>query len=104
MNETDFIEKCCMYAKGFLFLDGDISDPVNNWHSPKMLRRDDIIYPLLLQRAIEGVNKRTRYTIEQYCSCVLIRPINVENPFVDGTDLTKEGALRRVFKELEEEK
>lgn len=114
MTETDFLKKCCEYADGFELREiekghFDIYTPSKSFvciHQKELgtERWRKELFPLLLQRAIEGVNGRTRYTIEQYCSCVVIRPINVENPFVEGPDLTKKGALRRVFSEMEEDK
>ena len=58
MNDIDFIKKCCEYADGFRIIGGDIVIPSGDYitNTEKHYQWPNLIYPLLLQRAIEGVN------------------------------------------------
>jgi len=118
MNDIDFIKKCCEYADGF-YIDGDLivypdmsNEPLKDfvYYSAKGVKNAErIIYPLLLQRAIEGVNRGDGYLIFQSFSEIRIEH-NENHSFEEyylfenysSVDQAKRKALECVFSQEEQ--
>ena len=61
MSEIDFIKTCCRFAEGFSWREPDKLDmPHGSWTFNSSCKNNPswnfLLYPLLLQRAIEGIN------------------------------------------------
>ena len=115
----EFIKWLVSYAKGFEYKEDNphlhIAIPTGlqrtlvfwmdfqEWHK--------IYYPLLLQRAIEGINKTTVGTvIDQYCDYIEVTadkkdlksdPYNQMFPEDIGFDAAKEAALKYMWEKME---
>ena len=74
----EFIKWMCEYAKGFEFIqceDNYFSISVNNQEYGNIIT-DEIIFPLLIHRAVEGWNKQEykRLVINKYQICLNLWP------------------------------
>ena len=117
MNDIDFIKKCCEYADGFAFYKGNVTENrpeihfycgYKDWIQKHGMigLEDSLHYPLLLQRAIEGVNRGDGYLIFQSFSEIRIEH-NENHSFEEyylfenysSVDQAKRKALECVFEQ-----
>ena len=107
----DFIKWMIGYADGFEIkqrLSGYIIvDPEKTQIDDDMIEEDKVVYPLLLQRAIEGINITERWLIMQGCNHIDVYDsmdeldeIVIEVPQdVDSIDQAKEQALKYIYEQ-----
>lgn len=104
MNDIDFIKKCCEYADGFDYDDDCFISYRNEWYTLK-----SIGYEMLLQRAIEGVNRKIKFQIYQHKNSYeisvntywqIINTVYFNNE-IGSIDRAKRKALEYVFKQEE---
>lgn len=115
MDDIDFIKKCCEFAGGFTYIrDGYIRLPNGDRMSINCpcVEWEDVYFPLLLQRAIEGVN-RARANIGDdypkietgaYGISVFFSLLENDDFGFDEygcEDATKRSALEYVFQEMD---
>jgi len=113
-NDIDFIKWMCDKAEGFEWSeDQTISIPSGDWFFQNQGVMDKVewkhvYYPLLLQRAIEGVNKEGVYNICLMSDCISVEwPLmttweNATNFCYDeygSIDVAKDSALRYVYEQ-----
>ena len=114
MNDIDFIKKCCEYADGFAFYKGNVIENRPEIHSycrgkywiqkhVMIGLEDSLHYPLLPQRAIEGVNSYSNNFLIVQDNCFIdvysvsfTWNFNIENM---GVDQAKRKALECVFEQ-----
>lgn len=105
MMDIDFIKWMCEKSEGFDWKDGQFQTPYNEWYKLHKNRGwfDIMIYPLLLQRAIEGINlKDESIMINQRYSCIVIRQRYEHDErfkLVDNPDKAKESALKYIYEQ-----
>ena len=109
----EFIKWLVGYAEGFESLNNN-DGSLNGIHYRHIYAFGDIqksaVYPLLLQRAIEGINKTTVGTvIDQYCDYIEVTtdkkdlksdPYNQMFPEDIGFDAAKEEALKYTWEKM----
>lgn len=111
----DFIKWLCDKAEGFVFYEYDefdieIETPCseNSFTDIGSLMANDAFYPLLLQRAIEGVNRESKYTVNQYHNSIPVckNGYAISVPFdlecFDSNDKAKESALQYIYEQEHE--
>ena len=117
MNDLDFVKKCCEYADGFEHFVGidhgyetdNISDPHDREHEVEEfdLKHNQVEYPLLLQRAIEGVNMGNRFEISMFKDRLFVTDYEkvCGDPFFyrkfTSVNTAKRSALEYVFEQEE---
>jgi len=108
MIDNEFIEWLVSYAEGFKMFDGDVKWSEYSYISPSRIVSDNILYPLLLQRAIEGINKSNiiEHSIEQGIKGICVYLKNDSYGWLDknffftnfkSIDKTKEEALFFIY-------
>ena len=72
----EFIRWCCEYADGFGYQEENDHDvDYFIWNNKKYFTSSDVLFPLLIHRAVEGWNKSDRegyYTIDTVSDSILI--------------------------------
>ena len=107
MSEIDFIKWMVGYADGFEMVEGRIKTPHKHQLLMDTIQVHKGYYPLLLQRAIEGVSKsKSKYYIDQFSEsicvgtsrffCYIFEKDNGEN-----IDQAKEQALKYIYEQGE---
>lgn len=114
MKDVDFIKKCCEFAEGFEY-DGDCEPApdlvkydiyIMQADSPKLFS-GNMLYPLLLQRTIEGINKTSDWHLEYYIHRIVmgnkIEPVlrQVDIYKCNSIDEAKRKALEYVFERID---
>lgn len=106
--DIDFIKKCFDKAEGFEYEDGFIllPGPLNSrpWNDIKSATFKEVYYPLLLQRAIEGINRDLKYPYKINTDHNNIEVYHHDMGMMDGwiledQDEAKEKALKYIFKQ-----
>ena len=106
--DLDFIKWMVGYAEGFILgVDDSVIFCHQTWELPRSLKfvEDWELYPLLLQRAIEGINNSENYDIVQTRSNIVIygyyknpEPVYFElEPKL--SDQAKEAALKYIYEQ-----
>ena len=104
--DLDFIKWMVGYAKGFE-LDEDYLDSPGNecWALESELNYvawKEVYYPLLLQRAIEGINRDHEIEIVQEAWCIALLKLGKSLPhfeIVGNPDQAKEAALKYIYEQ-----
>ena len=102
--ETSFIKWMCDKAEGFRIYYGDVVLPTEQFSRIKALAEHPCYYPLLLQRAIEGVNLEDgQFFINQNHAGIVVQDMfDYEIQFKAlelDNDAAKESALRYIYKQ-----
>ena len=102
--DIDFIKWMVGYAEGFEFKDGRLI-----YYAPEyeyMMFNDSpmshVFYPLLLQRAIEGINRDHEIEIVQEAWCIALLKLGKALPdfeIVGNPDQAKEAALKYIYEQ-----
>lgn len=107
--DIDFIKWKVSYADGFEWFDGDIKWSEYSYSTPKTFVNDVKLYPLLLQRAIEGINIEAKYHInigyrvdKKYNSSAYMckPPFKGKDYVFDNIDEAKTQALKYIYNEV----
>ena len=107
MNDIDFIKKCCEYADGFEIIRDSILVVPMGYRTMLNTFINDIqftstFYPLLLQRAIEGVNNsnlKWHIVMSKYNE-IFINCLDYQLGFGNG-DKAKRAALEWIFERMD---
>ena len=105
MNNIDFIKKCCEFADGFTYGFNEYTEKAyvkyfQHRSSEKKSINQWALYPLLLQRAIEGVNRdmSSRYIINSKGNDIEVVSHKLEAGWIfKNIDEAKRKALEYVF-------